>query len=71
MQGITDQSLNLFNRLEIMRGVKRRVKERLKHYVKDQYACDLIEKLLTQVRGLMLTARSITTSSGQTRCPAL
>jgi len=41
------ESLDLFNRVEIPRGVKRRVKERLKPYVKDQYACDLIDKLLT------------------------
>ena len=27
-------------------GQKRKVKERLKHYVKDAYACDLIDKLL-------------------------
>ena len=40
-------TLDLFNRMEIPRGVKRRVKERLKPYVKDQYACDLIDKLLT------------------------
>merc|ERR1719384_1691324 len=41
------ESLDLFNRVEIPRGVKRRVKERLKPYVKDQYACDLIDKLLS------------------------
>merc|ERR1719384_2816339 len=41
------ESLDLYNRVEIPRGVKRRVKERLKPYVKDQYACDLIDKLLT------------------------
>merc|ERR1719384_651328 len=41
------ESLVLFNRVEIPRGVKRRVKERLKPYVKDQYACDLIDKLLS------------------------
>merc|ERR1719208_551132 len=41
------QTLDLYNRVEIPRGVKRRVKERLKPYVKDQYACDLIDKLLS------------------------
>merc|ERR1719384_1060168 len=41
------ESLDLYNRVEIPRGVKRRVKERLRPYVKDQYACDLIDKLLT------------------------
>jgi len=40
-------SLDFFSKLEIPRGVKRRVKERLKPYVKDQYACDLIDKLLS------------------------
>merc|ERR550525_1448711 len=40
------QSLDLYNKLEIPRGSKRRVKERLKPYVKDAYACDLIDKLL-------------------------
>ena len=39
--------LDLFEKLEIPRGSKRRVKERLKPYVKDQYACDLIDKLLS------------------------
>merc|ERR1712130_191122 len=38
---------DLFEKLEIPRGSKRRVKERLKPYVKDQYACDLIDKLLS------------------------
>jgi len=40
-------SLDLFSKLEIPRGSKRRVKERLKPYVKDQFACDLIDKLLS------------------------
>merc|ERR1719384_673409 len=39
--------LDLFEKLEIPRGSKRRVNERLKPYVKDQYACDLIDKLLS------------------------
>jgi len=41
------ESLNLFKEMEIPRGVKRRVKERLKPYVKDAFACDLIDKLLS------------------------
>jgi len=41
------ESLNLFRDMEIPRGVKRRVKERLKPYVKDAFACDLIDKLLS------------------------
>ena len=40
------ENLELFNRMELPRGSKRRVKERLRHYVKDPYACDLIDKLL-------------------------
>merc|ERR1719384_2858380 len=39
--------LDLFEKLEIPRGSKRRVKERLKPYVKDAFACDLIDKLLS------------------------
>jgi len=38
--------LELYNRMEIPKG-KRRVKERLRPYLKDQYACDLIDKLLS------------------------
>ena len=41
------QNLELFNKLEQPQGSKRRVKERLKPYVKDPYACDLIDKLLS------------------------
>jgi len=41
------ESLDLFSKLEIPKGVKRRVKERLKPYVKDAFACDLIDKLLS------------------------
>jgi len=33
--------------MELPRGQKRKVKERLKPYVKDPYACDLLDKLLT------------------------
>lgn len=39
--------LELFNKMEIPKGSKRRVKERLRPYVKDPYACDLIDKLLS------------------------
>jgi serine/threonine protein kinase len=40
------ESLELYNKLEIPRNQKRRVKERLRPYVKDQYAVDLLDKLL-------------------------
>ena len=42
------ESLELFNKLEIPRSTnqKRRVKERLRPYVKDQFAVDLLDKLL-------------------------
>jgi cyclin-dependent kinase 9 len=40
------ENLELFNKMELPKGSKRRVKERLKHYVKDPYACDMIDKLL-------------------------
>ena len=40
------ENLDLYNKIELPRGSKRRVKERLKPYVKDAYACDLIDKLL-------------------------
>lgn len=42
----TVEMLDLYNKTELPKGSKRRVKERLKHYVKDPYACDLIDKLL-------------------------
>jgi len=41
------ESMDLYNKMEIPKGTKRRVKERLKPYVKDAYACDLIDKLLS------------------------
>ena len=41
------QKLELFNSLELPQGQKRKVKERLKAYVKDQYALDLLDKLLS------------------------
>ena len=37
--------LELYHRMEIPKGI-RRVKERLRPYLKDQFACDLIDKLL-------------------------
>jgi len=40
------ENLDLYSKMELPKGSKRRVKERLKHYVKDPYACDLIDKLL-------------------------
>lgn len=42
------ENLELFNKLEIPRSTnqKRRVKERLRPYVKDQFAVDLLDKLL-------------------------
>ncbi|XP_023723129.1 cyclin-dependent kinase 9 [Cryptotermes secundus] len=40
------ESLELYNKMELPRGQKRKVKERLKPYVKDPYACDLLDKLL-------------------------
>jgi cyclin-dependent kinase 9 len=41
------ETMDLYNKMEIPKGTKRRVKERLKPYVKDAYACDLIDKLLS------------------------
>ena len=38
--------LQLYGEVDLPKGSKRRVKERLKPYVKDPYACDLIDKLL-------------------------
>ncbi|XP_033223321.1 cyclin-dependent kinase 9-like [Belonocnema kinseyi] len=38
--------LDLYNKMELIKGQKRKVKERLKPYVKDAYACDLLDKLL-------------------------
>jgi len=40
------ESLELFNKMELPKGSKRRVKERLKAYIKNPYACDLIDRLL-------------------------
>ena len=38
--------LELYTKMELPKGQKRKVKERLKYYVRDAYACDLIDKLL-------------------------
>ena len=38
--------LDLFKKIEIPKNCRRRVKERLRPYVKDSFACDLIDKLL-------------------------
>lgn len=38
--------LELYTKLELPKGQKRKVKERLKAYVKDQYALDLLDRLL-------------------------
>ncbi|GFT18819.1 cyclin-dependent kinase 9 [Trichonephila clavipes] len=39
--------LELYNKLELPKGQKRKVKERLKAYVKCPFALDLLDKLLT------------------------
>lgn len=41
------ENLELFRQMTLPQGLKRRVKDRLKHYVKDPYALDLLDKLLT------------------------
>ncbi|XP_002131004.2 cyclin-dependent kinase 9 [Ciona intestinalis] len=41
------EKYDLFTKMELPTGQKRRVKERLKAYVRDQYALDLIDKLLS------------------------
>jgi len=41
------EKLELYNKLELTKGQKRKVKDRLKAYVKDPYALDLLDKLLT------------------------
>jgi cyclin-dependent kinase 9 len=39
--------LDLFTKINLPQGQKRRVVERMKPYVKDQYAVDLLDRLLT------------------------
>lgn len=41
-----DKKYELYQKMELPKGQKRKVKERLKAYVKDPYALDLIDKLL-------------------------
>ncbi|KAK7070195.1 P-TEFb-associated cyclin-dependent protein kinase Cdk9 [Halocaridina rubra] len=41
------EALELYTRMELARGHKRRVCERLQHYVRDNQALDLLDKLLT------------------------
>lgn len=40
------ENLELYTKLELPKGQKRKVKEKLKPYVRDQYALDLLDKLL-------------------------
>ena len=40
------EKLELFNKLELMKGQRRRVKERLKVYIKCTHALDLLDKML-------------------------
>jgi cyclin-dependent kinase 9 len=41
------ESLDLYSTMEIIKGQKRKVKERLRSFVKDTNALDLLDKLLT------------------------
>ena len=41
------ENLELYSKIELSKGQKRKVKDRLKGYVREQYALDLIDKLLT------------------------
>ncbi|XP_065209739.1 cyclin-dependent kinase 9 [Planococcus citri] len=40
------ESLELYNKMELPKNHRRKVKERLKHYARDAQACDLLDKLL-------------------------
>lgn len=40
------EQLDLYTKMDLPKGQKRKVKERLKPYVKDPYGCDLLDKLL-------------------------
>ncbi|XP_022185189.1 cyclin-dependent kinase 9 isoform X1 [Nilaparvata lugens] len=40
------EALELYNKMELARGQKRKVKDRLRPYVKDPLGCDLIDQLL-------------------------
>ncbi|XP_031776674.1 cyclin-dependent kinase 9 isoform X2 [Nasonia vitripennis] len=41
------ENLELFNKMELVKHQKRKVIDRLKPYIKDAYACDLLDRLLT------------------------
>ncbi|KAK8749713.1 hypothetical protein OTU49_015487, partial [Cherax quadricarinatus] len=41
------ENYELFNKMDLVKGQQRRVCERLKHYVRDSQALDLLDKLLT------------------------
>lgn len=41
------EKMELYGKIDLPQGLKRRAKERLKPFVRDQYAIDLIDKLLT------------------------
>ncbi len=40
------ESLEQYSKLELPKNQKRKIKDRLKHYVKDNYCLDVIDKLL-------------------------
>ncbi|KAK7094528.1 cyclin-dependent kinase 9-like [Littorina saxatilis] len=40
------EKLELYNKIELPKGLKRKVKERLRFYIKDAYALDLLDRLL-------------------------
>ena len=40
------EKLDLYNKIELPKGNKRKVKERLRYYIKDAYALDLLDRLL-------------------------
>ena len=50
------EKLELYNKLDLPKGQKRKVKERLKPYVRCQYALDLLDKLMTLNPHLRLDA---------------
>ena len=52
------ENLDLYSKLEVPKNQRRRVKERLRPYVKDQFAVDLLDKLLCLCPGKRLDANS-------------